>query len=294
MKDLTILLTGGTGTFGQHFLTHVQDAKIRVYSRDEFKQSQLRAKHGDERVRYLIGDVRDRERLRRAAEGVDVIVHAAALKQVSSCEYNPFEAVQTNIVGTENVVNAALDCGVPRSILISSDKAVNPINVYGATKLCAEKLFVGGNAYAGGRDVRFSCVRYGNVAGSRGSVVEVFRDQALSGYEVTITDERATRFWLTPKKAVEFVLRSLERMQGGEIFVPKLSSMRVVDLVPEGCTYKLIGLRPGEKLHESLITDHELRTDNGDHYTLGQGKTGTAYSSSWNEWWVSREELLKQ
>ena len=297
----TILLTGGTGTFGRHFLDFVlskhEDVTVRVYSRDELKQSELRAKlAGRQNVRFLVGDVRDATRLHRAAEGCDVIVHAAALKQVPSCEYNPFEAVKTNVLGTQNVVEAALDCGVPRSILISSDKAVNPINTYGATKLLAEKVFVQSNAYAGGRDIRFSCVRYGNVIGSRGSVLEVFREQAASG-TVTITDPEATRFWLTPQTAVDFVLRSLDIMRGGEVFVPELPSMKVVDLVPQGCKIEVIGLRPGEKLHELLIANDEVIYRIGgfvnqslvmhDASYLAKGP----YSSDDNTEWITREEF---
>ncbi len=262
----TILITGGTGSFGKK-LTEImlQDyhlKKLIIFSRDELKQHEMRMSGFDHpSLRYFIGDVRDRERLYRAFSGVDVVVHAAALKQVPSCEYNPFEAIKTNIWGAKNVIDAAIDQGVKKVMAISSDKAVNPINLYGATKLCAEKLFIQGNSYSGEGGPRFSCARYGNVVGSRGSVVPVFKKQRENG-KITVTDERMTRFWLTLEQGVRFVIRCIEQMQGGEVFVPKIPSMRIVDLVEAvapGCEIEFIGIRPGEKLHEVLISRDESR-----------------------------------
>jgi UDP-N-acetylglucosamine 4,6-dehydratase len=266
LSGKTILVTGGTGSFGTKFIETVlaehDPAAIRLFSRDELKQSELQRRFADDdRLRFLIGDVRDLERLVRATRGVDVIVHAAALKQVPVCEYNPFEAVRTNVHGAENVVSAAIENDVPFTIALSTDKAVNPVNLYGATKLAAEKIVVQGNAYAANSAARFSCVRYGNVVGSRGSVVPLFKAQAPSGV-VTITDERMTRFWVTLEQAVHFVIDSLGAMGGGEIFIPRIPSMRVVDLAealaPEA-EHRIIGIRPGEKLHELLVTEDESR-----------------------------------
>jgi UDP-N-acetylglucosamine 4,6-dehydratase len=262
----TIFITGGTGSFGKaciETLLHAHDPKvIRMFSRDELKQSELQAAHPQEsRLRFLLGDVRDRDRLLAATRGVDVIIHAAALKQVPACEYNPFEAVQTNIIGSENVVAAAIGNDVPRTVLLSTDKAVNPVNLYGATKLSAEKIVTQGNAYAADSPSRFASVRYGNVVGSRGSVVPIFLEQAARG-SLTVTDERMTRFWITLEQAVEFVLSSLDRMEGGEVFVPKIPTMRVVDLaqaIAPGCELVYTGIRPGEKLHEVLVTEDESR-----------------------------------
>src|SRR3954454_22992288 len=229
----TLLVTGATGSFGTAFLKTVLErhdvASIRAFSRDELKQYELERTLRDDRVRLLLGDVRDLERLRVATRGVDLIVHAAALKQVPACEYNPFEAVQTNVLGTQNVISAAIDNGVPLTIALSTDKAVNPANLYGATKLCAEKIVADAGVYAGEGQSRFASVRYGNVVGSRGSVVPIFKAQAESGV-LSITDERMTRFWITLDQAVAFVLESIERMHGGEIFIPKIASMRVTDL----------------------------------------------------------------
>ena len=266
-KDKTILVTGGTGSFGRKFieimLKEHEPAKLIVFSRDEQKQHEMRQMGFDHpNLRYFIGDVRDYQRLHRAFEGVDFVVHAAALKQVPACEYNPMEAIKTNILGSGNVVDAALDANVERVIALSTDKAVNPINLYGATKLAAEKLFVQSNAYAGGRETRFSCVRYGNVVGSRGSVVPVFMRQRESG-KITITDERMTRFWISLDQGVRFVIRCLDQMKGGEVFVPKIPSMKVVDLakaVAPEAKINIIGIRPGEKLHEVLISEDEART----------------------------------
>jgi UDP-N-acetylglucosamine 4,6-dehydratase len=266
-KETTVLVTGGTGSFGRKFveimLAEYQPAKLIVYSRDELKQHEMRvAGLDDPSMRYFIGDVRDLSRLRRATQGVDIIVHAAALKQVPACEYNPMEAVKTNILGSSNVVEAALDAGVKKVMSVSTDKAVNPINLYGATKLAAEKLVIQSNAYAGGRETRFSCVRYGNVMGSRGSVVPVFLQQRENG-KLTITDDRMTRFWLSLEQGVRFVIRCIEQMYGGEVFVPKIPSMRVEDLaraIAPDAELEIIGIRPGEKLHEILISRDESRS----------------------------------
>lgn len=264
LKGKTVLITGGTGTFGRAFVARLVAmlgvAKIIVFSRDELKQSEMRAQYKDEpRLRFFIGDVRDVERLKRAFEGVDVVVHAAALKRVESIEYNPSEAIATNITGSKNVVDAALDRGVERVLLISSDKAVEPINLYGATKLAAEKLFVAANAYVGEGKGRFSVVRYGNVIGSRGSFVEMIGKQRPSGV-ITVTDKDMTRFWIRVESVLDIVFECLSLMQGGEIFVPKMKNMSVLDMVkllaPE-CKIKVIGMRPGEKLHETLITRYE-------------------------------------
>jgi UDP-N-acetylglucosamine 4,6-dehydratase len=270
LDDKVILITGGTGSFGRKFvdlvLRHYRPKKLIVFSRDELKQHEMRAVHTDlERkspMRYFIGDVRDVDRLRRAMHGVDIVVHAAALKQVPACEYNPFEAVLTNIMGAKNVIDAAIDCGVQRVLAISSDKAVAPVNLYGATKLCAEKLFVHSNAYAGLNGTRFSSARYGNVVGSRGSVIPVFREQRQRG-RVTITDPEMTRFWLTLEQGVEFVLNCVQKMHGGEIFVPKIPSTSIMDLartIAPDCAVDYIGIRPGEKLHETLISEDEARS----------------------------------
>jgi UDP-N-acetylglucosamine 4,6-dehydratase len=264
--DKIILVTGGTGSFGtrliERLLAEHEPKAVRVFSRDELKQSELQRRlWGDGRVRYFIGDVRDAERLVRATRGVDVIVHAAALKQVPVCEYNPFEAIKTNVLGAENVVAAAIENDVPKTLALSSDKAVNPVNLYGATKLCQEKIVTQGNTYAADSIARFSTVRYGNVVGSRGSVVPLFEAQAAAG-ELTITDERMTRFWITLDQAVDFVFDSLGRAGGGEVFVPKTPSMRVVDLadaMAPDAERRIIGIRPGEKLHEVLLTEDEAR-----------------------------------
>ena len=265
-SEQTILLTGGTGSFGKHFcrlmLEKYNPKVIRVYSRDELKQHEMRIEFNDDhRLRFFIGDVRDGKRLQRAMEGVDFVIHAAALKQVPACEYNPFEAVKTNVHGAQNVIDAAIDTGVKKVIALSTDKAVNPVNLYGATKLCSDKLFTQGNAYAGDKGTRFACVRYGNVIGSRGSVIPLFLDQKKTG-TITVTDDRMTRFWITLEEAVELVLKGFYYMEGGEIFVPKIPSMKITDLAqaiaPE-CKVKMIGIRPGEKLHEALTGEDEGR-----------------------------------
>jgi len=265
-QDKSILVTGGTGSFGKKFteimLKEYHPKKLVVFSRDELKQHEMRTEGFDHpSLRYFIGDVRDADRLRRAMTGIDIVVHAAALKQVPACEYNPIEAVLTNVMGARNIIEAALDMGVKKVMAISSDKAVNPVNLYGATKLVAEKLFVQGNAYSGTSETRFSCVRYGNVVGSRGSVIPLFLGQKNNG-KVTITDERMTRFWLTLEQGVRFVIRCIEQMHGGEVFVPKIPSMNIIDLVKAvapGCEVENIGIRPGEKLHEILVSEDEVR-----------------------------------
>jgi UDP-N-acetylglucosamine 4,6-dehydratase len=264
----SILITGGTGSFGRKFvelvLRELRPRKLIVFSRDELKQHEMRQEFpdaGDSPVRYFLGDVRDRERLYRAFYGVDVVVHAAALKQVPACEYNPFEAILTNVMGAKNVIDAAIDCGVKRVMALSTDKACQPVNLYGATKLCAEKLFVDGNQYAGGRDTRFACARYGNVVASRGSVIPVFLEQRRNG-RITITDPVMSRFWITLEQGVRFVVRSLEEMHGGEIFVPKIPSMTLLELsrtVAPDCEIEVIGMRPGEKTHEILVSEDEAR-----------------------------------
>jgi len=270
----------------------------------------MRQKFGEEYVRYFIGDVRDPDRLKRAMEGVDIVVHAAALKQVPACEYNPLEAVKTNIHGAQNVIDAAIDTGVKKVVALSTDKAVNPVNLYGATKLCAEKIFIQGNAYSGSRGTRFSCVRYGNVIGSRGSVVPLFREQKKTG-KITITDKRMTRFWLTLDQAVELVINAFCHMQGGEIFVPKIPSMKIIDLakaIVRDCDIEVIGIRPGEKIHEVLITEEDGRNTvayNGmyvimpnyswwerQNYKIGQKLPDDfIYTSNNNDQWLTEEDL---
>jgi UDP-N-acetylglucosamine 4,6-dehydratase len=312
----TVLVTGGTGSFGRKFVQAMlrdhRPEKIIIFSRDELKQHEMRSGGFDQpSLRYFIGDVRDLLRLRRAMQGVDIVVHAAALKQVPACEYNPIEAIMTNIMGGRNVVEAALDCGVERVMALSTDKAVNPINLYGATKLAAEKLFVQSNAYAGGTGTRFACVRYGNVVGSRGSVVPVFLQQRALG-RITITDDRMTRFWLSVEQGVRFTIGCIEVMEGGEVFVPKIPSMRVVDLaeaVAPGCAVDRIGIRPGEKLHEVLVSEDEARhtIEMPDMYVVqppaetwfgrawrergGVLPDGFRYSSDANDRWLTLEEI---
>lgn len=264
--EQVVLVTGGTGSFGKKFveimLKEYHPAKLIIFSRDELKQHEMRISGFDHpSLRYFIGDVRDVTRLRRAMHGVDIVVHAAALKQVPACEYNPMEAIKTNILGSSNVIEAALDTNVKKVMALSTDKAVNPVNLYGATKLAAEKLFIQSNAYAGGMVTRFACVRYGNVVGSRGSVVPMFLKQRPNG-KLTITDERMTRFWLELEQGVRFVIRCIEQMQGGEVFVPKIPSTSLVDLaraIAPQAEFEVIGIRPGEKLHEVLINEDEAR-----------------------------------
>lgn len=313
LKEKTVLVTGGTGSFGQRFVATVLQApvkKVIVFSRDELKQYEMAQSFDDPRIRFFIGDVRDKDRLYRAFDAVDIVVHAAALKQVPAAEYNPFEAIKTNIIGAQNVIEASIDCGVEKIIALSTDKAANPINLYGATKLASDKLFVAANAYVGERKTRFAVVRYGNVVGSRGSVVPLFLRLKRTG-RLPITDPKMTRFWITLDQGVRFVLASLERMHGGEIFVPKIPSMHVVDLAkaicPE-CEQEIIGIRPGEKIHETMITEDDARrtVEYDDHYVIqpdfvwwkkeyaNGGKPvpeGFRYSSDTNREWLTVEQL---
>jgi len=313
----TILLTGGTGSFGKHFcrlmLEQYNPKAIRIYSRDELKQHEMRNEFGDDqRLRFLIGDVRDADRMRRAMEGVDMVVHAAALKQVPACEYNPFEAVKTNVHGAQNIIDAAIDTGVKKVVALSTDKAVNPVNLYGATKLCSDKLFTQGNSYAGEGRTRFACVRYGNVIGSRGSVIPLFLQQRKSG-RLTVTDPRMTRFWITLDEAIGLVLRAFVHMEGGEIFVPKIPSMRIMDLAraiaPE-CAVDYIGIRPGEKLHEALTGEDEGRNtylykgmyvimpthpwwERKNYVEAQKMPEGFVYTSDANDEWLTVPELRR-
>jgi UDP-N-acetylglucosamine 4,6-dehydratase len=274
----TILITGGTGSFGKKYteiiLKKYQPKKVIIYSRDELKQFDMQQEFNQPCMRYFIGDVRDAERLRTAMEGVDYVIHAAALKQVPAAEYNPMECIKTNVHGAENVIQAALKHNVKKVIALSTDKAANPINLYGATKLASDKLFVAANNMVGARDTRFAVVRYGNVVGSRGSVVPFFQKLIKEGVkELPITDERMTRFWITLEQGVEFVLKNFERMQGGEIFVPKIPSMKIVDLakaMAPNLPIKVIGIRPGEKLHEVMCPadDSHLTLEFDDHFVI--------------------------
>jgi UDP-N-acetylglucosamine 4,6-dehydratase len=318
LNGKVILITGGTGSFGKKFtevlFKRYQPKKVIILSRDEFKQYEMAKTYPDTKyeIRYFLGDVRDRDRLFRAFEGVDYVVHAAALKQVPALEYNPTEAVKTNVLGADNVVDAAIDAGVKKVVALSTDKAVNPINLYGATKLVAEKIFVAANAYAGGR-VKFAAVRYGNVVGSRGSVIPLFQGLHKQGIEdFPITDLRMTRFWITLEQGVDLVLRALDLAQGGEIFVPQIPSMKMVDLarsISPACRFKVIGIRPGEKVHETLVSEDEARTTrvvDGTYVILPQFldteivnrygafpqvPEGFAYRSDTNDRWVTAEDL---
>jgi UDP-N-acetylglucosamine 4,6-dehydratase/5-epimerase len=320
LNGKVILVTGGTGSFGQKFIETVlatyEPERLIVFSRDELKQSQMQERFPTSRyqpMRYFIGDVRDRERLYRAFDGVDVVVHAAAMKQVPACEYNPLEAVKTNILGAANVVDAAIDRGVEKVVALSTDKAANPVNLYGATKLASDKLFTAANVYAGFHSTRFSVVRYGNVMGSRGSVIPLFlrlRDRGV----LPITDPAMTRFWITLDGGVRFVLESIERMSGGEIFVPKIPSMNIMDVaaaVAPGCRTEIVGVRPGEKLHEVMVAEDDARNTieyddyfaicpssaAWDHDVLGNGgrpcPDGFRYSSDTNTEWLSVEDLRR-
>lgn len=321
----SILITGGTGSFGHQYtetlLRRFKPARIVIYSRDEQKQWQMQQKFPQKEMRFFIGDVRDGERLKRAMKGVDYVIHAAALKIVPAAEYNPMECIKTNIHGAENVIHAAIDSGVEKVIALSTDKAANPINLYGATKLASDKLFVAANNMAGGHKTVFSVVRYGNVVGSRGSVVPFFQQLINDGaVELPITDERMTRFWITLQQGVDFVLKNFERMHGGEIFVPKIPSMKITDLAkamaPKMKT-KIIGIRPGEKLHEVMCPadDSHLTLEFSDHFVIQptikfnhreddystnrlkeKGKAvpqGFEYNSGANEHFLSVEELAK-
>jgi UDP-N-acetylglucosamine 4,6-dehydratase/5-epimerase len=316
LEGASILLTGGTGSFGKAFIRHalaeLDPSRLVILSRDELKQYEARQEFADDpRLRWFIGDIRDRRRLERAMHGVDYVVHAAALKQVDTAEYNPFEFVQTNVTGSQNVIEAAIDCGVKKVVALSTDKASSPINLYGATKLCADRMFISANHYAANHPARFAVVRYGNVMGSRGSVIPFFRKLAARGEALPITDLRMTRFWITLPQAVQFVVRSFDIMAGGELYVPRIPSMRIADLAaaiaPDSPT-KEIGVRPGEKLHEEMIAPDDARRTVrlGDRYVVmphiaGWGyeppadgepvPEGFAYRSDTNDLWLERDEL---
>ncbi len=319
LNNKVILITGGTGSFGKKctktILEKYKPKKLIIFSRDELKQYEMAQTFSDKKypsIRYFIGDVRDKERLNRAFHGVDYVIHAAALKQVPAAEYNPFEAVKTNIIGAQNIINVAIDQGVKRVIALSTDKAANPINLYGATKLCSDKLFIAGNSYVGEDHTTFCVVRYGNVVGSRGSVIPFFLKQKETGV-LPITDPNMTRFWITLEKGVEFVLECLERMVGGELFVPKIPSMNIMDLVKviaPDCKTKVVGIRPGEKLHEIMVPGDDARNtiEFEDYYLIkpdfaffelrfndnngGKPVPGNfEYNSGTNSWWLTVEEL---
>ena len=321
LDDKTILITGGTGSFGKCFtryaLEHYNPKKIIIYSRDEFKQfnmeNDFRKYDPDHKLRFFIGDVRDRDRMERAFENVDYVIHAAALKQVPACEYNPDEAIKTNIHGAQNVIDAALKTGVKKVVALSTDKAVNPVNLYGGTKLVSDKLFIAANAYVGAKDTCFSIVRYGNVAGSRGSVIPFFESLIEQGKtELPITDFRMTRFWISLEQGVELVIKALEEAKGGETFISKIPSFKITDLAEAmlpGCTKKEVGIRPGEKLHEVMVTTEDSFTtyEYDKHYIIypqmvwstsrrpePTGKKveeGFYYSSGNNSEWLSVEDL---
>lgn len=318
----TILITGGTGSFGNAFTKYVLEnynpKKIIIYSRDEYKQFIMANKFKEygKKLRFFIGDIRDKERLYRAFEGIDYVVHAAALKQVPACEYNPIEAVKTNINGAMNIVDAALDCGVKRVVALSTDKAVNPINLYGGTKLVSDKLFIAANAYSGMKDVCFSIVRYGNVAGSRGSVIPFFRNIIQNGgKELPITDYRMSRFWISLDEGVQLVIKALEEAKGGETFISKIPSFKITDLaqaILPGCEMPEVGIREGEKLHEVMVTKEDSMNTyeyekhfivyphfdwwNTDRIQPGGKKieAGFEYSSGTNTQWLSVEDLKER
>ena len=317
LRGKSILITGGTGSFGKAFiefaLENLDPRRIAIFSRDELKQYEVRQKFNDDpRLRWFIGDIRDQHRLIRAFHNVDFVVHAAALKQVDTAEYNPFEYVQTNIIGTQNVIEAAIDTGVKRVVALSTDKASSPINLYGATKLAADKLCQSANHYASGYETRFSVVRYGNVMGSRGSVVPFWKQLAEAGKDIPITDSRMSRFWITLPQAVKFVVESFDLMRGGEVFVPRIPSMKILDLaeaVAPGVATFDIGIRPGEKLHEEMIAADDSRRTillddryviqptvaNWGHDPL-EGESvpeGFAYRSDSNDTWLSVDEIRK-
>ena len=318
LEQSSILVTGGTGSFGKAFIRRMLDdydpSRIVIFSRDELKQYEARQLFDDDpRLRWFIGDIRDQHRLKRAMHNVDYVVHAAALKQVDTAEYNPFEYVQTNIIGSQNVVEAAIDTGVKRVVALSTDKASSPLNLYGATKLAADKLFQSANHYAAGYPTRFSVVRYGNVMGSRGSVIPFFRRLAAEGQSLPITDARMTRFWITLPQAVQFVVDSFDQMVGGELYVPRIPSMRIMDLVeavaPGSQTHEM-GIRPGEKLHEEMISEDDSRRTLllGDRYVVlptiadwGDFVTpegdplpdGFAYRSNTNDLWLTAADIQK-
>jgi UDP-N-acetylglucosamine 4,6-dehydratase len=315
LRGKSVLITGGTGSFGKRFvataLERLELKRLVVFSRDELKQSEMQQKFSSPILRYFLGDVRDPDRIHRAFEGIDVVVHAAALKQVPAAEYNPFEAIKTNVIGAENIINAAIDHGIKRVIALSTDKAANPINVYGATKLCSDKLFIAGNHYAGARETCMAVVRYGNVVGSRGSVIPFFLARKQTG-SIPITDPRMTRFWITLQQGVDFVIDCLERMHGGELFVPKIPSMNIMDLAaaiaPE-CKTEIVGIRPGEKLHEVMVPEDDARNavEMEDRYvilppfdwprldsyrTMKRCPENFRYGSETNDRWLTRDQLV--
>jgi UDP-N-acetylglucosamine 4,6-dehydratase/5-epimerase len=316
LKGKSVLITGGTGSFGKAFVSKVLEddevTKLVVFSRDELKQFEMAEKINSPKLRYFLGDVRDYQRLLRATDGIDVIVHAAAMKQIPASEYNPMEAIKTNVIGAENIVNASIENGIQRVVALSTDKAANPANLYGATKLCSDRLMIAGNVLAGARQTRFSAVRYGNVLGSRGSVIPFFLDKAKTG-SIPITDDRMTRFWLTIQEGVQFVLDSFERMHGGEIFVPKIPSFKVTDVarvVCPGIPTHVVGIRPGEKLHEVMITEDDAHSTYefekyfaiispalkllGDYEKIGtKVAEGFRFSSDNNKIWHTDESFLK-
>lgn len=322
LNNKTILITGGTGSFGKAFtkyvLTHYDPKKIIIYSRDEFKQFIMQGEFKEylPKLRFFIGDVRDAERLKRAMEGVDYVVHAAALKQVPACEYNPAEAIKTNIHGAMNVIDASLDCGVKKVVALSTDKAVNPVNLYGGTKLVSDKLFIAANAYAGSKDICFSLVRYGNVAGSRGSVIPKFHEMIKAGAtKLTVTDYRMTRFWISLEEGVKLVIKALEESTGGETFISKIPSFKITDLAQAmlpGCEMPEIGIYPGEKLHEIMVTTEDslttyeyekhfivypqVRWNNRQQIIPGGKKVeeGFSYSSGNNTEWLSVEQIQER
>ena len=316
LDGASVLITGGTGSFGKAFLSQVLEkhspARVVIFSRDELKQYEMKQRWGDDdRVRFFLGDIRDQDRLRMALRGFDYVVHAAALKQVDTAEYNPMEYVKTNILGSENVIQASLDAGVKKVVALSTDKASSPVNLYGATKLTADKLFISSNHYAVAGGTRFAVVRYGNVMGSRGSVIPFFRDLAASGQPLPITDLRMTRFWITLPQAVDFVIDSFDDMGGGELYVPRIPSMRVIDLaeaIAPGGELVEVGIRPGEKLHEEMISTEDARrtVKRPDRYIVqptlamwggfheAEGAPvpdGFSYSSDTNDLWLSVEDL---
>ena len=316
LENKTILITGGVGSFGSKFveiaLKKYNPKVIRIFDISEEKEVAMERKFKDERLRFFIGDIRDFDRLKMAMRGVDIVVHAAALKHITVCEYNPIEAIKTNIDGAINIVKAALSEGVEKTIALSTDKAAYPVNLYGASKMVMEKVFIQGNTYSAKQNIRFACTRYGNVVGSSGSVVPLFQEQAKKG-KITLTDEAMTRFWITLEQGVEFVIQSIEKMGGGEVFVPKIPSMKIIDLanfIAPKAKKEIIGMRPGEKLHEDLITKEEARhtKEYDDYYIIEPefsfwqyneekgGKPlpeGFRYTSDTNTQWLREEDLKK-
>lgn len=327
LNNKSILITGGTGSFGKKFVEMIfkkyQPARVIIYSRDEFKQDIVKklaasklTKEQQSRLRFFIGDVRDKDRLYRAFKGVDYVIHAAAMKQVPACEYNPFEAIKTNIHGAQNIIDAALDCGVKKVVALSTDKAVNPINLYGGTKLVSDKLFVSANAYSGDHGTVFSVVRYGNVAGSRGSVIPFFQELINEGVtDLPVTDTRMTRFWITLEEGVELVFKALKESKGGETYISKIPSFKITDLVKamsDEVSIKEVGIREGEKLHEIMIPKDESRMtyEYDEHYIIyphfnwwnsdnllagGQPiDVNFEYNSETNAEWLSVEDLRQK